>query len=104
MLRSPNGLTLYKAQVNAMTGVTKHLLKQIQTLHGINQALNLEVRIDIVTMMGNNNNYMFLGRQWSYLQCTQSALFQITDQVTWMPNRLELPYRVEQCKDVLGAE
>lgn len=43
-------------------------------------------------------------RQWFYLQCTQSSLFQVTDLYTWMPNRIQRQYRTEQCQDVLGEK
>lgn len=49
-------------------------------------------------------NIHILGRQWYYLQCTQMGLFQITDSVTWLPNRIEMEYHIQECQDVLGEE
>lgn len=43
-------------------------------------------------------------RQRLYLQCSQSALFQITDDITWLPNRLEYVYYNNLCQDAFGEE
>lgn len=43
-------------------------------------------------------------RQSSYLQCTQSALFQITDDYTWVPNRIEFVYHNQMCRHIFGQE
>lgn len=48
--------------------------------------------------------FLCTGRQWTYLQCTQSGLFEITDQYSWIPNRIPMSYRIKQCQDVLGNE
>lgn len=48
--------------------------------------------------------FSFSGRQWSYIQCTQAGLFQITDDWTWLPNHVELPFLVGTCQDILGPE
>lgn len=97
-----------ETQTNAPTGVTIHLLHLSEMSNGINRAHNQEVsEIAIATKSKYvfiKNLFKIIGRQWAYLQCTQSALFQITDDYTWMPNRIESPYRVEQCEDVLGEE
>lgn len=45
-----------------------------------------------------------IGRQWAYLQCTQAGLFQITDSGTWLPNRIEFVFHVQECQDILGPE
>lgn len=42
-------------------------------------------------------------RQATYTQCTQTGLFQITDSVTWLPNRVPLSYYQRRCEDALGA-
>lgn len=42
-------------------------------------------------------------RQATYSQCTQTGLFQITDNVTWLPNRVSLAYWQRRCEDILGT-
>lgn len=43
-------------------------------------------------------------RQSFYLQCTQSALFQITDNFSWVPNRIEFAYHEILCRSIFGEE
>lgn len=43
-------------------------------------------------------------RQWYHLQCTQLGLLSITDDNTWLPNRLEINYHLTACEDILGPE
>lgn len=38
------------------------------------------------------------------MQCAQTALFQITDSVTWLPNRIEYEYYNTLCQDIFGEE
>lgn len=38
------------------------------------------------------------------MQCTQTGLFHITDNVTWLPDRLSLAYNRRKCEDILGAD
>lgn len=45
-----------------------------------------------------------IGRQMYYLQCTQTGLFQITDSVSWLPNRIPLSFHQQECQDVLGEK
>lgn len=33
-----------------------------------------------------------------------TSLFQITDSITWLPNRIELVYHVQECQDILGEQ
>lgn len=43
-------------------------------------------------------------RQSFYLQCSQSALFQITDNFSWVPNRIEFAYHEILCRSIFGEE
>lgn len=43
-------------------------------------------------------------RQSIYLQCTQSALFQITDDLSWVPNRIEFTYHNVLCRHIFAEE
>lgn len=43
-------------------------------------------------------------RQATYMQCTQSGLLQVTDAVSWIPNRITLEYQLQKCRDILGPE
>jgi len=43
-------------------------------------------------------------RQWAYIQCTQSGLFQVTDNFTWLPNYVEILHHIQICMDVLGED
>lgn len=39
-----------------------------------------------------------------YLQCTQTGLFQITDEVTWLPHRIPFGYHEQKCNDIFGEQ
>jgi len=43
-------------------------------------------------------------RQWAYIQCTQTGLFQVTDNWTWLPNYVELTFLATTCIDILGPD
>lgn len=43
-------------------------------------------------------------RQFYYLQCTQLGLFSITDELSWLPNKVGYFYHFQKCTDIFGEE
>lgn len=43
-------------------------------------------------------------RQRLYMQCSQTGLFQITDNFTWLPNRIQQSFHNATCAAVFGEQ
>lgn len=59
-------------------------------------------RLSNTDLESANNQYG--SRQWYYLTCTQLGLFPISDDTTWLPNRLFPQYYESKCEDILGEQ
>lgn len=63
---------------------------------------NVIERLSNTELSSENNQYG--SRQWYYLTCTQLGLFPISDDTTWLPNRLFPEYHQQKCEHILGEE
>lgn len=64
---------------------------------------NLDIQL-FSSMFVKFRENLITDRRVAYLQCTQTGLFQITDDVTWLPNRIPLEYHQKRCRDILGEQ